>query len=446
MRTYFWKQRSFWNDVNKEIVGRKPKKIIISSAYLSLRGVEYLKNIVETCNLQKKDIIVYCSADFHDTTPADILRALHSFATVHLMLHPFLHSKIYEFYYEDKVIFYHGSANLTDGGISQNLEFTSKETLEKSPAYDFWEHLSENSITVTTRVITLYQSYQGTLPPRLQAKDSTLQSQLEKLKREQQKIKTQPNLTGFYFDLDDYITVSKQWSTVANIEATKRRKAIRDKLLVLNRDIEPKVREWDLYPHYHKDYISSGITPSEFNHGRVKAIWIRYGKHKSELNPYGGVARKYKKGNKDPIEQFHKHACFQLSFSSKGIDLGMFHSTAHNGIDRYFVREHWNKVKGEILTNYQHILGYRFIWHFYDAKNDVSKYRFEIDKGTPEEFLNFYLEHDEDGLESFCMRHFHLDDERIRTKERILTEALKTYKVLIPIYQAMTYRIPASMR
>lgn len=446
MRAYFWKQRSFWNDVEQELERRKPKKIIISSAYLSLKGVEYLKNATETCYLKKEDIVVYCSTDFHDSKPAGILQVLYSFATIHLVLHPFLHSKIYEFHHEDEIVFYHGSANLTDGGISQNFECMSKDVLEKSPVSDFWKHLSENSVKVTKDVITLYQSYQDTLPPKVQKKDDILQSELEEVKQKQHEMKVYPDLTGFYFDVDDYVTVSKAWYRISSTEANKRRKVIQDKLLVLHKNIEPKVKIWDLHPHYHKDYISSGIIPSLFNHGRVGAIWIRYGKHKDELNPYGSVMEKHKRRNKDPIEQFHKHACFQVSFVPNGIDLGMFHGTAHDGIDRYYVREHWDKIKKEIHTNYQNLVGHNYVWHFYDAKKDVSKYRFELDKGTAEEFLNFYSKYDRDGLESFCMRHLPLDDERIKTKDGILKETLETYKILMPIYQVMTFRIPASMR
>lgn len=221
---------------------------------------------------------------------------------------------------------------------------------------------------------------------------------------------------------------------------------IQYKLLVLHKEIEPKVKKYDLHPHYHKDYISSGIIPSVFNHGRVGAIWVRYGKHKDELNPYGSVVRKHKRGNKDPIEQFHKHACFQVSFVSNGIDLGMFHSTAHDGIDRYYVRERWDEIKKEIQRSYQSLKGNSLVWHFYDAKTDKSKYRFELDNGTVEEFLDFYIKYDEDGLESFCMSHFSLNDDSIKTKDCIVKQALKTYEALMPIYQAMTFRIPASMR
>lgn len=363
-----------------------------------------------------------------------------------MVVNPFLHSKIYELHFEDNIIFYHGSANLTEGGISRNYECMSKDVLEHSPVCDFWEHLSVNSVEVTEEVIALYELHQKTLPLKIQKNAGKLQTDLEKIKEKQYKMKAYPDLSGFYFDVDDYITVSKEWYKVSNSTATKRRKVIQDKLLALHKDIEPRVKKWDLHPHYNKDNISSGIIPSVFNHGRVGAIWVRYGKHKDELNPYGSVERKNRRGNKDPIEQFHKHACFQVSFVSNGIDLGMFHSTAHDGIDRYHVRERWHEIKGEISRNYNSLVGNQLLWHFYDAKNDKFKYQFEIDKGTLDEFLDFYTKYDEDGLESFCMRHFESDDERIKTKEGILKEAMKIYEVLMTLYKAMTFRIPTSMR
>jgi hypothetical protein len=96
MSTYLWKQRPFWDDVEKEIKIEIPKKIIISSAYLSLKGVEYLQNLSEISNLKRGDIIVYCSSiDFHDTKPVDILKVLYSFTSVFLVVQPFLQTCVF---------------------------------------------------------------------------------------------------------------------------------------------------------------------------------------------------------------------------------------------------------------------------------------------------------------------------------------------------------------
>lgn len=185
MSTYFWKQKSFWNDIEHEMKVRRPQKIIISSAYLSIKGIEYLKKLSEKYNLNRESIKVYCSIDFNDEKPADILQVLYSFTSTFLVVTPFLHSKIYEFHHVDKVLFYHGSANLTDGGISQNIEFMSKAIHEKSPIPDFWVHLRENSVAVTKDVISLFKTYQNTLPPRINKNDKIINEQLEKLKQHQ---------------------------------------------------------------------------------------------------------------------------------------------------------------------------------------------------------------------------------------------------------------------
>ncbi|MDE5052474.1 hypothetical protein NDK25_09420 [Niallia taxi] len=81
-------------------------------------------------------------------------------------------------------------------------------------------------------MIELYQSYQKTLPQTNKKKDENLQSELKKIKENQQKMKYYPDLTGFYFIVDDYRTVSKEWYKVTSSEATKRRKIIQDKLLI----------------------------------------------------------------------------------------------------------------------------------------------------------------------------------------------------------------------
>jgi hypothetical protein len=187
MDLFFWKKRSFWNDVEQETKLFKPERITISSAYLSLSGVNYLKKLQELTCLKKKDIFVYCSFNFHDKNPAEVLRELNSFANVYIVIEPFLHSKIYEINFTDKVIFYHGSANLTEGGVSINLECMSKITLTKSPVSDLWDYLSKNCIVVNKAVIELYQSYQESYTPITQSEDR-IKEDLEKYKYENKNI------------------------------------------------------------------------------------------------------------------------------------------------------------------------------------------------------------------------------------------------------------------
>lgn len=51
-----------------------------------------------------------------------------------------------------------------------------------------------------------------------------------------------------------------------------------------------------------------------------------------------------------------------------------------------------------------------------------------------------------DGYESFCMKFYHCDDVKIQTYKQIIKELQDTFITILPLYTAMTYRIPKSQR
>lgn len=252
-----------------------------------------------------------------------------------------------------------------------------------------------------------------------------------------------PDLSDFYFKVDDYRIFNEEYWHSGTAEVKAQRKATQQKFYELNEAIETFASRNDLYPHYHKEHLTSGIVPSIYNFERVTGIWMRYGKHKSELNPFG-TAGYWKKSS--PIEQFHKHACLQLSIGSEGLNIGMFHSTANDGVDCHYVDEHWNEVKQNILKVYEAIKGYEFIWTFYSNRENRTIATFEIDTHSAEQFITFYRQYDMSGYESFCMRFYETDDPRIKTYKNILSEVEDTFEAIMPLYKAMTFRIPVSQR
>ena len=50
------------------------------------------------------------------------------------------------------------------------------------------------------------------------------------------------------------------------------------------------------------------------------------------------------------------------------------------------------------------------------------------------------------SYESFCMRFYETDDPRIKTYKNILSEVEDTFEAIMPLYKAMTFRIPVSQR
>lgn len=444
MTQFLWEENEFYDDLEEVLSDLTVHTINIASAYISLSGAQHLKTLTNELSLKKDAIQIYCSSTFTEQQPAEILSFLATFATVHIIHQPFLHTKAYEIHSKDKVTTYTGSANLTDGGLFNNFELMAKLEGTSAPLQTFWEDLWQKCILVDEEIIQFYQE----LPiveaiPRETPTQLKLQNKL-KIAYEKQCLESHyPDLTGYYFTVDDYRIFNEEYWESGTTEVKERRKATQQKLYELNEAIEAFAACHDLYPHYHKEHLTSGIVPSDYNFRRVTGIWMRYGKHKSELNPFGTKSFGPKLS---PFEQFHKHACLQLAIGSNGISIGMFHSTAKNGVDCHYVDENWYEVKQEILNVYDLIKCHNFIWTFYSNQENKMIDTFEIDAHTAEEFVKFYRKYDMLGYESFCMRFYETNDLRIKTYKTILQEIENTFETMLPLYKAMTYRIPLGQR
>lgn len=440
MTAYFWKSQEFLNDLKQEI-NNETHIIKIASGYVSLKGAIYLKEAIKNFNLE---VEIYCSSSFNDQEPKHILNYLSTFSSVYIVDEPFLHSKIYELHSKDSTITYCGSANLTEGGLINNFELMVKNEASSEELSDFWEELWQNCVEVSTEVIELYEKFPVEIPSEIKNRQTIQLKKQLKVIYEQQCLENEyPDLTEFYFGLEDYTTFIEKYWEDASTQLRQKRKATQEKLLELHEEIEHFAQKKDLFPHYKKEHITSGIDPSPYNFGRVTGIWMRYGKNKNELNPFGNS--RYEK-RLSPIEQFHKHACIQLSIGSEGINIGMFHSTAHDGVDRGYVSDNWGVIKEEIIKVYDNLVGYGFVWTIFNNKLNQHRASFKIDEGSSEEFIDFYKKYDEDGFESFCMRHYETNDLHIKTYNKILKEMYETIEVILPLYNAMAFRIPEGLR
>ncbi|WP_342598780.1 phospholipase D family protein [Psychrobacillus sp. FSL H8-0483] len=444
MVSYFWKTSTFFDDFKKELTSNTIQSIKIASAYISIKGAQYLKETIEALNLTAENIEIYCSSSFNEHEPEKILKLLSTFSTVYIVNEPFLHTKVYEIHTEDLIVTYSGSANLTEGGLFNNFELTVKSESTKNQLEEFWDDLWQLCIEVNEEVIALYQQYpKEVLDEITQKKIASIKKQLNTVYEKQCTQSYYPDLKDFYFNVADYSILAEKYWEDGSSAIRLQRKDTQKKLFTLNEEIEPFAKKLDLYPHYRPEHLTSGIDPSPFNFYRVTGIWMRYGKDKSELDFFGqkGFGEK-----SSPYQQFHKHACLQLSIGSEGLNVGMFHSTASDGVDRGHVDDHWYEVKQKIENIYNDITGYEFVWHIYSNRENRLHAYFAIDSGTAQEFIDFYRKYDMDGFESFCMRHYDVDDERIKTERNIINEVYETFEAILPLYKAMTFRIPVDVR
>lgn len=114
--------------------------------------------------------------------------------------------------------------------------------------------------------------------------------------------------------------------------------------------------------------------------------------------------------------------------------MGMYHSTANDGVDNDYVADNWSKVKENIIKVY-------FKWirmGFYNNKLIEYVAEFEINNHTVDEFLTFYKKHYMDGYESLCMKFYHCDDVKIQTYKQTIKELEDTFIAILPLYTTMT--------
>ncbi|MFB7159530.1 phospholipase D family protein [Lysinibacillus sp. NPDC056232] len=443
MTQYLWEKNTFYEQFKQTLSDQNIHLINITSAYISINGAKQLQALTRQLQLEKEDIQIYCSTKFNEQQPTKILEFLLTFATVYIVHEPFLHSKAYEVHSKNIITTYIGSANLTEGGMFNNNELMIKSVSAIAPLEEFWDYLWQNCISVNDEVITLYRELPAVEPS--QEAEQALVKLNKKLQTayEKQCIESAyPDLTGFYFNVDDYSIFNEEYWQSGSSEVRMKRKTTQEKFYELNEAIQSFAYRNDLHPHYKKEHLTSGIVPSIYNFERVTGIWMRYGKHKSELNPFGTTFGK----KSSPIEQFHKHACLQLSIGSEGLNIGMFHSTANDGVDCHHVDEHWNEVKQRILNVYDKIKGYNFVWSFYNNRENRTIDTFEIDVHSADQFIKFYRKYDMLGYESFCMRYYETDDPHIKTYKNISHEVSTIFDAIMPLYQAMTFRIPVEQR
>ena len=74
------------------------------------------------------------------------------------------------------------------------------------------------------------------------------------------------------FNVDDYRIFNEEYWHSGTAEVKAQRKAIQQKFYELNEAIETFASRNDLYPHYHKEHLTSGIVPSSYNFERVTGI------------------------------------------------------------------------------------------------------------------------------------------------------------------------------
>lgn len=424
------------NQLKNEIINtRNIKRIKIAVAYFSEYGLKTLQHLISNNNLSKSRVEIYLSPEFTNKNQGKILKELNQIAKTYIVFDAKFHPKVYLFECEssNKLIF--GSSNFTQNGIESNIEFDSilevtNTSSEKIKVNLFFDYCKNKSKEVDVEMIDWYMS---------------IESELEQLRKVQNKIKKKIfqkenqddafdeddyNLYEYYFRYEDYEILFTRNMSKEDTTIKKSRVDLRDKILEIHNLIYKDIKKLGVSCHWRKENISSLIRPCMYNHYRVDWMGVRYGKTEDEVKGLNvGVS------SKDEELGFQKHACIQYAISPYGFEVNLFHSVPKEAIDRDYLHKKLIELdfRQSLEEELYKLKGYGFTW-------SIDSEKFSLDDNDISEFCDFYLEHDCEGKFSSLSVFFAPDDDEIKDLDSICEVVKKYVKMLVPLYNLVSYR------
>lgn len=258
---------------------------------------------------------------------------------------------------------------------------------------------------------------------------------------------------NWYFTDDDYdIFMEEKQTSSAKAEMDVRRR-VRQKLLDLNNEILPIIREngWNLHNHYKKTNITSMIVPNEMNKGRVNWLGVRYGKSQRELSQLN-FGLDYR--DKQDKLGFQKYTCMQINVSYTGFEAGIYFAVPHDSVDRNYLHDKIDDLKPRIVEELKKLKGSGYKWSVwntnFDAQNSVPEFgyvdpenSFDFDAQDSEDFIDWWKKNDVDGCYSSMLMHFPRHDRRI-SEENIVNTVIDVFAELYDFYNIISWH-PANI-
>jgi len=396
------------------------RKITVSTAFLTLYGVGLLRDVVFRNKLKKQSVAVYLSKEFSDIDPGNILERLRDFADVYIVNRKKLHAKVY-YFESDTDLLIVGSSNLTKGGMVDNLEFNIQtDEIQEERIRAFFERCRDLAVPVTDEIVRHY-------------KDT--EKQRRELRQIQRKLTATLDfeasgdpfdeemyiLDGYYFNFTDYETLFPKYQEVKGGDIDRRRKAIQDKLLVLDKRVSREFQKVGLVHHWMDAHITSVIRPMDFNDNCVSWIGVRYARAKTV-----SCIRELKLSGDG--YGFPKYACIQFCLTDGGFEINLFHAVKNDAVDRDYLHSQIGDAAfaSELIKAIDELKGYGLYWHIDGFEP------FEFDSRPANEFIEFYKQ-DENGRTSSLSYWVEPDDIRLFDEESILEMVMEISLLLIPL-------------
>lgn len=94
-----------------------------------------------------------------------------------------------------------------------------------------------------------------------------------------------------YFKKEDFLTFANNKAPLKTPEIHDERVSVQNKLLQLHESIKNQLSRWKLYEDYASQNITNSLDPLDYPDHKIPALWLAYGRSKTELLSYHPDAR-----------------------------------------------------------------------------------------------------------------------------------------------------------
>jgi HKD family nuclease len=351
------------------------------------------------------------------------------------------HPKVYLVKHNDNWLAFIGSANLTEGGLTNNVELSyltmdQAHCLELLTWFDkkFSESFPINDYNMA--------EYKKQLIPEIIEKTSESIAFKFKKSNQPESILSNYNFTDRFFKKDHHLAFRKELSFDNSPAANQARHNARDRFLTLHEIIYPSFYQnglGSLYCNVKNHIVSMPYHIEGRTSQKLDAMWLSYGKSQEEIKKYKvffpQVSRNKANNEEDDKQSFINHARLQIRIEIESIGIWLLFGKNNEG--SLFDRQHFSKemrkidYRNEFFQMVQ-ILPMEYWIRVNDIKQVCNTFH------NPDELYNFCRK--DDSRKYFIIgRDYKISDDEV-SEANLPNEAIMVFRRLLPFYEMMRHR------
>jgi len=344
------------------------------------------------------------------------------------------HPKVYLIKNKDNWMAFIGSANLTEGGLNNNIELSYLVTNQEHciEIFKWFDSKFKESFPIDEFNISQYRNQI----------DLNTEKKVEKKKLKFRKTKLVENpldnidFSDRYFKKEHHWAFRKELWLDNSLAANKERQETENRFIELHKVIYPQFYSnglKGLHPNKDGNIVSRHHQINELAPRRLNAMWLSYGKSQAEIKTYQGY---FTDKDQRDLQTFIHHARLQIRIELQSIGIWILFGKENKG--SIFDRDYFKNKMTEIKYRNDFFQKIKSLpKEYWITVNDIRSSCNSFN--TADELYDFCKK---DNIDKYFIigRDYQITDTEM-SESNLPTETLNVFKILFPLYEMMRHRL-----